>query len=85
MFGNKLLKILKFTKAYNSTPGLGIIKVLLYFLITGGALSQAKGAFSNWWSNLTTPQSPTDTTPDLVESTEKSVIEENITNPIIEV
>ncbi|XP_039296936.1 late secretory pathway protein AVL9 homolog [Nilaparvata lugens] len=26
----------------------------------GGAISQAKGALSSWWSNLTTAQSPTD-------------------------
>ncbi|KAG8281469.1 late secretory pathway protein avl9 [Homalodisca vitripennis] len=26
----------------------------------GGAISHAKGALSNWWSNLTTVQSPTE-------------------------
>lgn len=28
--------------------------------MAGGAISQAKGALSSWWSNLTTVQSPTD-------------------------
>ncbi|RZF40280.1 hypothetical protein LSTR_LSTR015083 [Laodelphax striatellus] len=29
----------------------------------GGAISQAKGALSSWWSNLTTAQSPTEAGP----------------------
>ena len=30
--------------------------IIQYFKITGGAINQAKGALSNWWSNLTTNQ-----------------------------
>lgn len=28
----------------------------MFYYLLGGALSQAKGAFSNWWSTLTTVQ-----------------------------
>lgn len=30
--------------------------ITLYLFIIGGAISQAKGAVTNWWSNLTTTQ-----------------------------
>lgn len=50
-------------------------------LNAGGALSQAKGALSNWWNNFTTAQSPTDTTEQVVDIIE----EENIPNPVIQV
>lgn len=29
--------------------------VVCFFYCTGGAISQAKGAFSNWWSSITIP------------------------------
>jgi len=30
--------------------------ITFYLFIIGGAISQAKGAVTNWWSNLTTTQ-----------------------------
>lgn len=33
-----------------------VILLLKLIIYKGGALSQAKGAFSNWWSTLTTVQ-----------------------------
>lgn len=45
----------------------------------GGAISQAKGALSSWWSNLTTVQSPTDA----AEPAAEAVDEEE--HPVVEV
>jgi hypothetical protein len=30
----------------------------MFYMCTGGALSQARGALSSWWSTFTTVQSP---------------------------
>lgn len=47
----------------------------------GGALSQAKGALSNWWNNFTTAQSPTDAMEQAVDVIE----EEKAPNSVIQV
>lgn len=55
----------------------------------GGAISQAKGVFSNWWTNLLVSPEPIqkalEALPDcdIEETTAEATIEENIPNEII--
>lgn len=53
----------------------------------GGALSQAKGAFSNWWSSMTTapPIQATESVDEAQEEPEESEEPEEATNLEIEV
>lgn len=53
----------------------------------GGALTQAKGAFSNWWSSMTTAQpiQATESVDEALEEPEESEEPEEATNLEIEV
>lgn len=44
---------------------------VLHFLKTGGAISQAKGAFSNWWSNLLVSPDPVQKGVDVINEGEE--------------
>lgn len=47
-------------------------------LWTGGALSQAKGAFSNWWSNLLVSPDPIQKGIDVINETDEGVSDSSV-------